>query len=108
MTKKLSKQTREKMAQSARDRWASSEEREKQSERASMRRGLNTSQAKTWSLLNPDGKKILTSSCKEYCKKQGISYSALKRKAYIKDTTEVTRGISKGWRVILVTEMIRA
>lgn len=104
----ISKESRDKMRQSAKERWASSFEREKQSERATRRRGKDTSRAKTWSLLKPNGEKKLTSDCKVYCKEQGISYSALKRKAYLKDTSPVTRGPSKGWRVHSVSEMIRA
>lgn len=108
MSKKRSDQTCERMAQSARERWANPEERKKQSDRAKSRVGKHHNRSKTWDLESPNGKWFLTSSCRVFCKEHKISYDALKRKAFLKDTSKVTRGPSKGWAVIAVTEMIKA
>lgn len=85
---------------------ASASDRKKLSDLAKLRRGAAHGRSKTWSLLSPNGKLYLTSSCNDFCKERDLSYYGLRNKAVTRDTTPVSRGLSKGWSVLACSEKI--
>lgn len=98
---------RKAMQVAAENRWSGPEgveERRRLAELASSRTGVAAARSKTWSLLSPNGKLHLTSSCRAFCEEHGLSYHGLRNKAVVGDTTPVQRGPSKGWSVLACTE----
>lgn len=87
-------------------RWSDPKQRAAQSKRASQRVGQAASRSKTWSLETPAETLKLITGCRAFCEANGLSYSALKRKAATNDDQPVTRGKSKGWSVLSVTDKV--
>ncbi len=93
-------------SEAAVNRWSDPTQREEQSKRASQRTGQAASRSKTWSLEMPTKALKLVTGCRAFCEANGLSYSALKRKAATNDDQPVTRGKSKGWSVLSVTDRL--
>jgi hypothetical protein len=93
-----------KISEAAKRRWSDPEERKKQSIRTSGRVGQAASRSRTWSLESPRKTKRLTSSLRQFCEINGLSYTALKNKFCKGDTNPISRGPSKGWSVLSCTD----
>ncbi len=63
-------------------------------------KGANNHNAKNWILENPIGEVIETGDIKLFCQEHDLAYSIFRYKAQVQNTLPVTRGKSKGWKVI--------
>lgn len=93
-------------SEAAEKRWSNPEQRAAQSAKAKARIGQAAPRSKTWSLETPSKTLKLITGCRAFCEANGLSYTALKRKAATNDNQPVVRGPSKGWSVLSVSDKV--